>query len=103
MPHDERRQMSDEYTRTYVVRKVPITISTIPRIITFGSGFMSGGNFIRLDPKVMRSEEHTSELQSLTNLVCRLLLEKKKKKMNTCVTHRRQTIIRELDCSTAVQ
>src|SRR5258706_1130603 len=31
----------------------------------------------------MRSEEHTSELQSLTNLVCRLLLEKKKKKTNT--------------------
>src|SRR5437016_7087421 len=29
---------------------------------------------------LMRSEEHTSELQSLTNLVCRLLLEKKKKK-----------------------
>src|SRR5437016_6934101 len=28
---------------------------------------------------VPRSEEHTSELQSLTNLVCRLLLEKKKK------------------------
>src|SRR5262249_40337768 len=27
--------------------------------------------------KVVRSEEHTSELQSLTNLVCRLLLEKK--------------------------
>src|SRR5438093_9885880 len=30
-----------------------------------------------------RSEEHTSELQSLTNLVCRLLLEKKKKKRST--------------------
>src|SRR5262249_61864549 len=29
-----------------------------------------------------RSEEHTSELQSLTNLVCRLLLEKKKNKKN---------------------
>src|SRR5262249_26647486 len=29
-----------------------------------------------------RSEEHTSELQSLTNLVCRLLLEKKKKKIS---------------------
>src|SRR5438046_5477615 len=29
-----------------------------------------------------RSEEHTSELQSLTNLVCRLLLEKKKKKQH---------------------
>src|SRR5438093_13557991 len=31
-------------------------------------------------PVTTRSEEHTSELQSLTNLVCRLLLEKKKKK-----------------------
>src|SRR5438046_3548552 len=31
----------------------------------------------------VRSEEHTSELQSLTNLVCRLLLEKKKKKQYT--------------------
>src|SRR2546425_4455642 len=30
-----------------------------------------------------RSEEHTSELQSLAYLVCRLLLEKKKKKQNT--------------------
>src|SRR5438093_5968065 len=30
-------------------------------------------------PEYQRSEEHTSELQSLTNLVCRLLLEKKKK------------------------
>src|SRR5256886_4269179 len=29
---------------------------------------------------VLRSEEHTSELQSQSNLVCRLLLEKKKKK-----------------------
>src|SRR2546430_13117961 len=31
----------------------------------------------------LRSEEHTSELQSQSNLVCRLLLEKKKKKHNT--------------------
>src|SRR5262249_61777374 len=30
------------------------------------------------DEPHLRSEEHTSELQSLTNLVCRLLLEKKK-------------------------
>ena len=30
-----------------------------------------------------RSEEHTSELQSLVNLVCRLLLEKKKNKKKT--------------------
>src|SRR5688572_32460151 len=32
---------------------------------------------------VTRSEEHTSELQSQSNLVCRLLLEKKKNKTNT--------------------
>src|SRR2546427_9066608 len=31
-------------------------------------------------PAITRSEEHTSELQSQSNLVCRLLLEKKKKK-----------------------
>src|SRR5258706_7346363 len=31
-----------------------------------------------------RSEEHTSELQSLTNLVCRLLLEKKNKDIESC-------------------
>src|SRR5258706_7741833 len=31
-----------------------------------------------------RSEEHTSELQSLTNLVCRLLLEKKKNNQSSC-------------------
>src|SRR5690242_21041850 len=33
---------------------------------------------------VPRSEGHTSELQSHVNLVCRLLLEKKKKKKNRC-------------------
>src|SRR2546425_6647316 len=33
-----------------------------------------------------RSEEHTSELQSLAYLVCRLLLEKKKKQINKYVT-----------------
>src|SRR2546426_4472994 len=32
-------------------------------------------------PKLRRSEEHTSELQSPCNLVCRLLLEKKKKNL----------------------
>src|SRR5688572_32367395 len=32
---------------------------------------------------IVRSEEHTSELQSQSNLVCRLLLEKKKNKNNT--------------------
>src|SRR5437016_13697123 len=35
-----------------------------------------------------RSEEHTSELQSLTNLVCRLLLEKKKETLGACTVCR---------------
>src|SRR5688572_32496093 len=39
-----------------------------------------------LDPGP-RSEEHTSELQSQSNLVCRLLLEKKKKKKNKHIAH----------------
>src|SRR2546427_6018905 len=34
-------------------------------------------------PRAGRSEEHTSELQSQSNLVCRLLLEKKNKKLKT--------------------
>src|SRR5437588_8411618 len=34
-----------------------------------------------------RSEEHTSELQSHSDLVCRLLLEKKKKKKKNCKRH----------------
>src|SRR2546430_12399131 len=34
-------------------------------------------------PFFARSEEHTSELQSQSNLVCRLLLEKKKKRMSS--------------------
>src|SRR2546427_2940792 len=42
-----------------------------------------------------RSEEHTSELQSQSNLVCRLLLEKKKKKKETN-TERRANISNRL-------
>src|SRR5260221_10896292 len=36
---------------------------------------------------VLRSEEHTSELQSHSDLVCRLLLEKKKKHTTKTVSH----------------
>src|SRR5260221_10877094 len=37
-----------------------------------------------------RSEEHTSELQSHSDLVCRLLLEKKKKKNNNTVKYNKE-------------
>src|SRR5437016_10820562 len=47
-----------------------------------------------------RSEEHTSELQSLTNLVCRLLLEKKNARRTHCAIARQlsslKTYAREL-------
>src|SRR4029434_6617502 len=39
-----------------------------------------------------RSEEHTSELQSHLNLVCRLLLEKKKTHLHTHTTPRSRTL-----------
>src|SRR5438046_6908145 len=42
--------------------------------------WMPAGAEPRRVSRAARSEEHTSELQSLTNLVCRLLLEKKKKR-----------------------
>src|SRR2546422_5440011 len=42
-------------------------------------------------PRVSRSEEHTSELQSRLHLVCRLLLEKKKKKNSTSPIHNNLT------------
>src|SRR5258706_8589930 len=53
-------------------------------------GFVSAdGSMSRYD----RSEEHTSELQSLTNLVCRLLLEKKKITISKLII--RQTAVGE--------
>src|SRR2546430_12842561 len=47
-------------------------------------------------PDPDRSEEHTSELQSQSNLVCRLLLEKKKKKNTRQVCHHITRRTREL-------
>src|SRR2546422_7840943 len=59
----------------------------------------SGGTATSLTRTTRRSEEHTSELQSRLHLVCRLLLEKKKKEpqgggpiekrysLRTCVKH----------------
>src|SRR5258707_2602983 len=42
---------------------------------------------------VWRSEEHTSELQSRQYLVCRLLLEKKKKRVNTSLLNKSQVVL----------
>src|SRR5690606_41644798 len=55
----------------------PITgYSNIAYTLHFYAG--THGQFLRDKASTARSEEHTSELQSRENLVCRLLLEKKK-------------------------
>src|SRR2546426_8329648 len=55
---------------------------------------LAGGHFVQRAPAAIggggdelrvRSEEHTSELQSPCNLVCRLLLEKKKYNIKQCI------------------
>src|SRR5207237_8559512 len=57
---------------------VPVRLSSNPKPWSVDTGLDSVG----------RSEEHTSELQSHLNLVCRLLLEKKKIKIRElCTTH----------------
>src|SRR5436309_6336057 len=63
-------------------RQLPV--ASVPLIVSVPSG-----NFGNL-----RSEEHTSELQSRENLVCRLLLEKKKNNQILC------TNIRNILCPT---
>src|SRR5688572_32466729 len=45
-----------------------------------GRRYFSRASQSKIAPRASRSEEHTSELQSQSNLVCRLLLEKKKNK-----------------------
>src|SRR3712207_8995479 len=64
--------------------KIPIHVAVgarlvAPRVAPYGAGGHDHGR--RRDDR--RSEEHTSELQSRQYLVCRLLLEKKKKHLNT--------------------
>src|SRR5437016_9271781 len=72
------------YTTLFRSRSAPVTTSTTPGTARAASVSMLRirparpvPHAKRTDPQ-HRSEEHTSELQSLTNLVCRLLLEKKK-------------------------
>src|SRR5258706_8822146 len=60
----------------------PTKLTTVPKSGTLrkpGTSNLRLKCHLRPQCISIRSEEHTSELQSLTNLVCRLLLEKKKK------------------------
>src|SRR2546430_11842726 len=61
----------------------PFAQKVLPMYCSMGAplGFVGSleGSCRPSSPNQLRSEEHTSELQSQSNLVCRLLLEKKKK------------------------
>src|SRR2546425_3977828 len=69
------------------VQTCALPISRIVRAAAseVGRGEERGARRIELDDEGIRSEEHTSELQSLAYLVCRLLLEKKKKIKNEAI------------------
>src|SRR2546422_1396818 len=58
------------------------------------------GSFVHRNGPNMRSEEHTSELQSRLHLVCRLLLEKKKKNNTSPSIWTQQWRIPAIDAST---
>src|SRR2546422_2808730 len=71
------------------VPNLPLVSLTLAPGVTAAHSVNRGDSFstpnvaaaaIPLDDRQWRSEEHTSELQSRLHLVCRLLLEKKKKK-----------------------
>src|SRR3989441_2989149 len=83
---------------------VPVAVKPMGREAEGGEVFIGDGAALRIPPAIQlaphaqaggrprgadqvhdhRSEEHTSELQSLAYLVCRLLLEKKKNKKQDC-------------------
>src|SRR5258706_5616479 len=84
-----RPPRSTLFPYTTLFRSVKFEDTPQPRISLFlpmhkADHFFEGSTVVfekRSAICIGRSEEHTSELQSLTNLVCRLLLEKKKKNM----------------------
>src|SRR5438046_8393289 len=66
-----------------ISRGLPTLRNATSRRPSVSANAMMVARWLSRNAATIRSEEHTSELQSLTNLVCRLLLEKKKKKKKT--------------------
>src|SRR5256885_10604415 len=84
-----------------MIRRPPRS-TLFPYTTLFRSALQLGGPRIRLVSEDLgqelecvdsggRSEEHTSELQSPCNLVCRLLLEKKKKEESNIMTYHKKS------------
>src|SRR5258708_25074431 len=72
------------YTTLFRSLKSKVLILMIKSCLYLSSGERSSTGNKHLALTRFRSEEHTSELQSPDHLVCRLLLEKKKKKGRRC-------------------
>src|SRR5438046_6800835 len=73
---ERNRGIVDRCTVEWLIRRIHVLGGTVTLSVSSAMRGRRGcGSNSRGDA---RSEEHTSELQSLTNLVCRLLLEKKK-------------------------
>src|SRR5438046_7027168 len=64
-----------------------VSFGVAPAFLIYQLEFATGGQAEWIFCYFYRSEEHTSELQSLTNLVCRLLLEKKKNTLDSGLHH----------------
>src|SRR2546430_9526039 len=62
---------------------LPISLLLVERLPRTSTGKLPQVRRRQRPQRLLRSEEHTSELQSQSNLVCRLLLEKKKKIHNS--------------------
>src|SRR5437016_8362391 len=81
----KQRQAQESDVKAPEVEEPPLPSARNGTCDCLSRGTGGGENFaempqLSLRATKKRSEEHTSELQSLTNLVCRLLLEKKNRK-----------------------
>src|SRR5690606_42091633 len=88
--HGDRRDLHSFPTRrSSDLKKVAAErgVEPLGEIVSYGMVAGPDNPSLNLQP---RSEEHTSELQSRENLVCRLLLEKKKKKNKEHTTAHQQ-------------
>src|SRR6266516_2001943 len=78
-------------TPSLVAAAALLTDYVLTVAVSISAGIYAITSFVpSLTSHKVRSEEHTSELQSPYDLVCRLLLEKKKKKKNYRVTHQKK-------------
>src|SRR5689334_23975495 len=77
-----RPPRSTLFPYTTLFRSYPQTAAQVAAALGYGTWTNGAGYMCNESSGSLRSEEHTSELQSQFHLVCRLLLEKKKKSPN---------------------